>query len=133
MHMEITAHGFVMRRALRADIAREIGRFVQAVQQPIKKVSVDLYKERQRTMRVVNKYCRVHVEFLNDVQALWSWRSIGVSVTRRARRGRSLSRRAMDSLGMEHGRSAGQPAYDRLANPLARQRYRHAGCGVAKQ
>jgi hypothetical protein len=67
MHMEITAHGFVMRRTLRADIAREIGRYVQAVQQPIKNVSVDLYKERQRTMRVVNKYCRVHVEFLNDV------------------------------------------------------------------
>ena len=67
MHMEITAHGFVMRRTLRADIERQIGRFVQAQQQPIKSVAVDLFKERQGTPRDVNKHCRVHVEFLNDL------------------------------------------------------------------
>ena len=65
--MEITAHGFIMRSTLRADIERQIGRLVQAQSRPLKRVAVDLFEERHQTRRGVNRHCRVHVEFLNDV------------------------------------------------------------------
>ena len=66
MQMEIKAHGFVLRSSLRAEIEREIGRLVQARPHPIRSVAVDLFEERQRALRV-NRTCRLHVEFLDDV------------------------------------------------------------------
>jgi hypothetical protein len=67
MQMEINAHGFILRSTLRADIERQIGRLVQARPSSIKSVAVDLFEERNQTLRGANKLCRVHVEFLNDV------------------------------------------------------------------
>lgn len=67
MYMEITAHGFVMRSTLRADIERQIGRLVQAQSRPLKRVAVDLFEDRPPTRRGDSKHCRVQVEFLNDV------------------------------------------------------------------
>ena len=66
MHMEITAHGFILRSTLRADIERQIGRFVQAEPRALKRVAVDLFEERERPLRRTNRHCRVQVECLND-------------------------------------------------------------------
>lgn len=66
MRTVITSEGFDLSDSLRDSVRREIGRFVQSVGRPVNIISVHLVDGHGKTVRGLEKLCRVAVQYDND-------------------------------------------------------------------